>query len=512
MRLTPVRILLILGSTVVGLILATALVVWWFVTPNRIRTALEAQASTALGEPVSIRALSVRIVPRVSLRLQDVRVGSPARLDAALVDVSTDLRGLLRREINDAELTIRSSRVDLPALLGIVERLAASPQPAGSTGGSKPAVTVVSVRTIALEDVQLVSGTHAVVASATGTLAANRLTLTRLHAAAPGTELTASGTVSFAPASAALRIDAEHVNVEELAGFIGSIAVSQPGGSRSRTSTAGSGNPIRVTAELGAKNGSLAGVAFTGLTGRVDLQEGTVSLDPLRATVFGGRLTAHVRQTPGGSTDTVRLTGALEGADTSSILAWLGQAPDTVSGRLSGTLDVSAKSAMQSAGAWAGTASLTLRDGSIKGLSVVRRTVVTFAGRSGQQASAAGSDRFDRLSGLFALSGGQINCRDLAMTSPDLDLRGAGTIALPSGALNLRAQGILSPELSAQAGRDLYRYAHEGNRIVLPITISGRLGAPSPSIDTSNVLQRAIRNKVEEEAGSLLRKLLKKKP
>jgi uncharacterized protein YhdP len=514
MRVTPFRVLLLVGIAIAGIVVIAALAVWWFITPDRIRTALEAQATAALGEPVAIRAVSIRIVPRVSLQLQDVRVGTPARVDAALIDVSTDLRSLLGRRIENAELTIRSSRVDLPALLGIVERFARSAQPAGASPQAAPAVTIVSVRTIALEDVRLASGSHSVVASATGTLSGDRLTISRLRASAPGTELTASGDLTFSPAAAILRIDAEHVSVEELAGFVSSIDVRPAGQSRGPAGARSSPDQMRITAELTAKNGTLGAVAFTDLAGHLALLDGNLSLDPLRATVFGGRLTAHLRQTSNRSGDTMGLTGTMAGADASRILAWLGQAPDTVTGRLSGDLDVSSSgsAASGSAGMWAGTASLNLMNGSVKGLSTVRRAVVTFAGRSDQRASAEGSDRFDHISGVFLLSGSQIRCRNLALASRDLDLRGEGTIALPSGALDLRAQCLLSPELSAQAGRDLYRYAHEGNRIVLPTTIGGRLGAPSPSIDTANVLNRAIRNKVEEEAGSLLRKLLRQKP
>ena len=70
---------------------------------------------------------------------------------------------------------------------------------------------------------------------------------------------------------------------------------------------------------------------------------------------------------------------------------------------------------------------------------------------------------------------------------------------------------MLSQALSADAGRDLYRYAREGDRVVLPAVLKGVSSAPSVSIDVKDAATRALKNKAEDEATSLLNRFLKKK-
>ena len=57
---------------------------------------------------------------------------------------------------------------------------------------------------------------------------------------------------------------------------------------------------------------------------------------------------------------------------------------------------------------------------------------------------------------------------------------------------DVRADLLLSESLSAQAGRDLYRYARQGSRIVLPATVNGPLASPSVSLDVAAAAERAL--------------------
>ena len=68
----------------------------------------------------------------------------------------------------------------------------------------------------------------------------------------------------------------------------------------------------------------------------------------------------------------------------------------------------------------------------------------------------------------------------------------------------------LSEALSQQAGRDFYRYAREGQRIVLPAVIGGTLSAPAVSIDAALAARRALKNRIEDDARSILDRLMKR--
>jgi len=150
-------------------------------------------------------------------------------------------------------------------------------------------------------------------------------------------------------------------------------------------------------------------------------------------------------------------------------------------------------------------------DGAIPGLHMVRTIVLAF-GRPVAEAPVESGERFSRLAATFTMGGGTIATRDLALASRDFDMRGKGTVSATSGVVSFEADVLLSRELSQQAGRDLYRYARQGDRIILPATISGTVASPRVFIDLSQALGRALKNELEQRGRSLLDRLLRRKP
>jgi hypothetical protein len=234
---------------------------------------------------------------------------------------------------------------------------------------------------------------------------------------------------------------------------------------------------------------------------------GDLTLDPLKARFFDGAIDGRLSYAA--SKPAIALHATLNGADMAAILQWMGNTSGPVTGRLQAGVDITANAAQLTADAWRGAARVKLTGGTIRGLSAIRTAVVSFAGRQ-SAGSRQGTDDYEEIGGTFALQGRVIRSTDLRLTSRDLDLRGAGTITMPEGTLAIEADCLLSTQLSAEAGRDLYRYAREGDRIVIPLSIAGELGSPKVTPRAGDVMQRAIRRKIEEEAGSLLDRLLKR--
>jgi AsmA-like C-terminal region len=122
-----------------------------------------------------------------------------------------------------------------------------------------------------------------------------------------------------------------------------------------------------------------------------------------------------------------------------------------------------------------------------------------FFGRPSQEAPPSSGERFDEISSTFSLARQVVSTDDLKLRSPDFDLLARGTLTLPTKALDLRGDLMLSEAMSKKAGTDLYRYTHEGNRIVLPAIVGGTLASPKASIDAEAALKRGLRN---ENVGS----------
>jgi autotransporter translocation and assembly factor TamB len=122
-------------------------------TGDTVRSAIAAQVAKAIGQPVTIGAISASVFPRVTLNLTNVRIGEPARVVAASLHLGTDLRALLSRRIEHATVRLSGARVELP----LPTFTLGDSSPSDSKTTSAP-VEIVSIDEIVLRDVQIVSG------------------------------------------------------------------------------------------------------------------------------------------------------------------------------------------------------------------------------------------------------------------------------------------------------------------------------------------------------------------
>ena len=438
------------------------------------------------------------------MQLRDLRVGDPVRLSLADVEVSTGLRALLSRRIEDAEIIVSDSRVDMPLPFSIPDSGSSSAAaPAGGAGG----VTVASVRAITLRNIRIVSRGREIVVSADSSLTGSRLDLSRFTARAGRTSLDASGVVELAPAiNAALHASANELDLDDLLAL--ADAFTPPPEPSRAPSRANRGSLVtgRIMAKINARRGRAAGIELTNLAGNLVAQGNRVTLSPAAFELFGGRyegsLDVDVRENLA-----LTLISRIEDLDVAQLAAFGGEA-GTVSGRLSGNGRFTGRGADMAAllaGA-AGGGSASIVDGTIRGLNLVR-TVVLFFGRPAADAPASRGDRFDRITTSFSLARQVVRAESFALSSPDADIAGSGTLTIPTKALDGRAELLLSESLSSQSGTDLVRYTREGNRVVLPATIGGTIGAPRVMIDAAAAVKRGLRNEAERRLKGLFDRL-----
>src|SRR5262245_42005096 len=129
------KLLIIVAATVVVVVLVTAIGVYVFFSGDGMRRALEQQASSWLGQPVKIMAARGQRFPRPGIGLTGVEVGEPVQLTLANVDISTDLRALLSRRIEDARVVISDSTIQMPLTLALPEESGSTTTEAGASGG-----------------------------------------------------------------------------------------------------------------------------------------------------------------------------------------------------------------------------------------------------------------------------------------------------------------------------------------------------------------------------------------
>jgi hypothetical protein len=226
-----------------------------------------------------------------------------------------------------------------------------------------------------------------------------------------------------------------------------------------------------------------------------------VALSPLSFETFGGRYDGSVNARLG-RTITAAVRATLRDLDVAQ-LAEFGDAAGAMTGRLSATASFNGAgtdfAAVMRAARGSGTASVV--NGKIQHLDLVR-TVVLFFGTP-DAGSAASSDRFDRIDARVNLAQQILRADALSLHSADADIVGQGTMDLRTERLDGAFNLSLSEELSKQAGSDLFRYAHEGNRIVLPARLGGRVGSPHLAIDAAAAVKRGLKNEIERRLGDI---------
>ena len=506
-----IGILLVLGGIAAAVLARTVL------TGDNVRAAVAAQVSAAIGQPVTIGGLDASIYPRVTMTLRDVAIGEPASIRLRDVRLGTDLRALVSRRIERADVRIDGAHVELPL-------------PALATGGSNTSsdgapVEIVSIDEIVVTNVQVVRGDRVLRGDIEIVPQGRGVELRRVSLAADDTSIEMKGTLtSLTPLQGHIEASTSSVNLDRLLAFFSDFA-----GSSSSTAPSGPRADARLTFVVSAGQATTGTLTLNDLKTTAVLTPGAIALDPAAFNVFGGKyegsITVALAEAP-----RFRWRAKVTGMDMPALMTFA-SSPNTISGTLTGSFELeSAGLQMDQALRGArGHARIDLADGSIAGLSLLRTVVLATSGRGGYAVSAASAaessgqkaeaERFSRLGATLALAGGVITTNDFAMTSTDVDLTGAGTLRIATMAANLDGQVRLSEALSQKGGTDLYRYTQEGGRVTLPANVSGPLANLSVRIDMAQVATRALKNRAAEEVNKAIERnlpglggLFKKRP
>ena len=515
----------------IGLGIALAVLARTVLTGDRVRAAIAAQVSAAIGQPVTIGGIGASIYPRVTMDLTDVAIGQPASVQLQSMHVGTDLGALFSRRIEQGGGSYRSS-AHHDAIAGFRDRWGQSDgcwcgRPASrytpADGDARPPVEIVSIDEIVLHDVEVVRGNRTLRGDIELVPEGKGVVLRRIELAAEDTKIEMTGAItSLNPVEGRVEATANEVNFDRLLGFLSDFtavparSASAPGTASatsakdSTTSLAETGRDGRLTFVLALGRATTGDLALSDLRATAQVTTAAVTFEPLTFGVFGGRYegTMHLALSdPSRFVWRAKVTG-INAAD----LMRFAKSPDTITGTLAGTIALEGaglemEPALRTA---RGTARIDIANGAIAGLSLVRTIVLATSGRGGYVTSAssalesrsdsAEAERFSRLGATLRLADRVMSTSDFVMTANDVDLMGAGTVSLATMATRLDGRVVLSEELSKQGGTDLYRYAQEGGRVTLPATVTGPLGNLSVRIDVAQVAMRAVRNRAAEEA------------
>ena len=512
----------ILIGIVLG-VLVVVLAVWLWargvLAGEGVRGAVAAQLTRALGEPVDVGGVSASIFPRITLTLDDVTIGAPARITADRLRVGASLRALVSRRIEHASIALSGARIELP--LPDFAR-AADDQPArGAQSSGGPPVEIVSVDEILVSDATIVSGNRTLEASLELVPDEEGLLLRRFDLEVGGETMAVTGRITDLRGPVAqLTVTAGTIHFDELMQFVSDF-VSEAGplpvrpdraGTRETSSTAVDGalasSAMNVEVSLAAAAGRFGSLTIADLDGHARITSAALTFDSVRFVVFGGHydgaLTLTLENSPA-----FRLNAVISGVDMQAVTAFAGQS-GLLTGRLSSSLDVHGRGLDADAvlGSARGTAHAEIADGVVQNLGLVRAVVLAGSGRRDSQtalADVSSDEPFSRLSATLNIADGTAHTDDLHFESPSVALSADGLLALDGSVIDLEGQIRLSQALTEQAGRDLVRYTQEDGRVTLPVTVSGSVEDFRVGIDLAGLARRALINRATEEAGEAIR-------
>ena len=243
------------------------------------------------------------------------------------------------------------------------------------------------------------------------------------------------------------------------------------------------------------------------LNAKIKIGGGRLDVSPLSMNLYEGKAAGGLWLNANGNQLGIKQT--LTGISINPLMKDLAD-KDLIEGRGNVALDVVSRGDTVSAikKALAGTASINLKDGAIKGINLAQ-TSRDIKGKLGggqdatQQAKAGEKTDFSELSASLSINQGIAHNEDLSMKSPFLRLAGAGDIDIGEGRMNYLAKTSVVSSSSGQGGKDLEHL----NGLTIPIRITGPFDALSYKLELADLAKDMAKAKLDEKKDELKSKL-----
>ena len=261
------------------------------------------------------------------------------------------------------------------------------------------------------------------------------------------------------------------------------------------------GHDVNGTLRIGALQVSKLKLAK--LNAKIRLAGGRLDVAPLTLNLYEGSASGSLSLNAAGNQ--VGLKQNLTGISINPLMKDLAD-KDLLEGRGNVALDVTSHGdsvpAMKKA--LAGTTSLSLKDGAIKGINLAQ-SMRDIKGKLGalqgkpegttQKAKAGDKTDFSELTASLKIANGVAHNDDLAMKSPFLRLAGSGDIDIGAGQMNYLAKATLVGTSAGQGGKD----ADKLKGVTVPVRVTGPFDALAYKLELGDLAADMARAKLDEK-------------
>ena len=302
----------------------------------------------------------------------------------------------------------------------------------------------------------------------------------------------------FAPLALGFDLDVDQINVDK---YLPPKSAAEKAPKEDKLDfSALKGHDVTGNIRIGALQASR--IKLSKLNAHLRLAGGRLDVAPLSLNLYDGTANGSLSLDANGNALTLKQN--LAGVSINPLLKDLAD-KDLIEGRGNVALDVASRgdrvAAMKKA--LGGAASLSLKDGAIKGINLAQslRDIKAKFGAPGkredatQQAKAGEKTDFSELTASFKIANGVAHNDDLSMKSPFLRLAGAGDIDIGGGQMNYLAKASVVASSAGQGGQGLEQL----KGLTVPVRLSGPFESLSYKIEFGSLVSDAAKAKVEEK-------------
>ena len=222
--------------------------------------------------------------------------------------------------------------------------------------------------------------------------------------------------------------------------------------------------------------------------GTLAMHDGTLELDPLRASLFGGTSQTRLRYDLAAAVPQLTLDQRLAGVDTAAMLAeLLDQKRVSGRGTLTAHLSGAGRDRKTLLRNLSGPFEVQVTDGRFVGVDVwaeIERAIATARGATPSRRAGSAYTPFDRFEAKGRLDGTVIRNESFDVTNASMRARGQGTVNYGTGALDLALTArLLEAPGGEVAGISLDRIVG----VDIPLTVRGSMSEPKVRPDTTRL-------------------------
>lgn len=271
-------------------------------------------------------------------------------------------------------------------------------------------------------------------------------------------------------------------------------------------------SPVVSTASLPGASAFKKPIEAKDLQIVMEAKDSRIRLSNFSFNLFDGQLTMQGGVTAGSGSPPFDGKLQVRGLPLKPVMEAVGTGKVTVSGTAAAELSLQGRgfSMPDLTNALEGNGRLVVKDGKIEGVDLIKE-VYALLKMVGVKHDITNATTFSTIESSVAIKHGIITVERLQMDGQDFQATATGTIGF-NQKLKLMAKLSLSQELSRQIGNSasVAKSTTIGNRITVPIHITGTLSAPAFALDPKAMgamVQEQVKKQVKEKVRQLLKGL-----